>query len=187
MYIDTEGSAINCNNRINLINTFRKLWEEHAMWTRSFIISAVDNLADLQFVTKRLMRNPTDFAAVLKKYYGMENAMKFDNLLSDHLSIAGKIVNAAKAGDTETVNELRTKWYANADAIADFLSSINPYSSKNEWKMMLYDHLKLVENEATGRINKDYQKDIAQYDTMEDQVLLMADAMANGIAKQFRM
>lgn len=187
MYIDTEGSAVNCNNRINLINTFRKLWEQHVMWTRSFIISTAANLGDLQFVTKRLMRNPTDFAAVLKKYYGTEKAMKFDNLLSDHLSIAGKMVNAAKAGDTETVNELRTKWYVNADAIADFLSSINPYWSKNEWKMMLYDHLKMTETEAVQRLNGQYEKDIAQFDIIEDQALMMADSMASGIAKQFRI
>lgn len=187
MYIDTEGNPINCNNRINLINTFRNLWQQHSIWTRSFIISTAANLGDLQYVTKRLMRNPTDFAAALKKYYGPEKAMKFDSLLSDHLSIAGKIVNAAKAGNTDTVNEERRKWYANADAIADFLASINPNWSKNEWKMLLYDHLKMVESEAVLRLNGEYEKDIAQFDALEDQALMMADYMANGIAKQFRI
>ncbi len=66
-----------CDRIIILNNTLRKLWEQHIMWTRSFIISTVDNLGDIEFVTKRLLRNPSDFAAVLKNYYGSEKADKF--------------------------------------------------------------------------------------------------------------
>jgi hypothetical protein len=67
------------------------------------------------------------------------------------------------------------------------LASINPNWSKNEWKMLLYDHLKMVESEAVLRLNSEYEKDIAQFDAIEDQALMMADYMANGIAKQFRI
>jgi hypothetical protein len=186
MYINPNNS-VNCNNRINLINTFRKLWSEHGFWTRSFIISTAANLGDLQLVTKRLLRNPADFAAALTKYYGAEKAAKFDTLLTEHLTIAAALVNAAKAGDTETADVQRKKWYTNADEIADFLSSINPFWSKNEWQMMLYDHLKLVEDEAVKRLNGEYAKDIAIFDVIGDQALMMADYMADGIAKQFKI
>ena len=33
------------------------------MWTRSWIIDTVDQLGDLDAVTERLLRNPSDFAA----------------------------------------------------------------------------------------------------------------------------
>jgi hypothetical protein len=187
MYISTSDSSINCNNRINLVNTFRKLWEQHVMWTRSFIISTAANLGDLQLVTKRLLRNPKDFANVLKKYYEDITATKFESLLTDHLAIAGRLVNAAKAGDTKTVNMERIKWYTNADEIANFLSSINPYWSKNEWKIMLQEHLKMTEDQATERLHGEYAKDIEQYGIIEDEALLMADYMANGIARQFNI
>lgn len=182
-----EPGSINCNNRIALVNTFRKLWEQHGLWTRSFIISDAENLKDLQLVTKRLLRNPSDFADALQKYYGKDKAQKFDTLLTAHLTIAADLVNAAKAGNTESVNTIRTKWYKNAEDIADFLSSINPYWSKNQWRNLLFDHLKLVENEATLRLNKDYAKDIALYDAIEDESLMMADYMSDGIAKQFKI
>jgi hypothetical protein len=187
MYINTSNSSINCNNRINLVNTFRKLWEQHVMWTRSFIISTATNLSDLPLVTKRLLRNPGDFANVLKKYYGDSIAAKFESLLTDHLAIAGRLVNAAKAGDTEAVNAERIKWYSNADDISAFLASINPNWSKNEWKMMLYDHLKMTEDEAVERLTGEYAKDIAQYEAIEDEALMMADYMADGIARQFNI
>jgi len=157
------------------------------MWTRSFIISTAANLADLQPVTMRLLRNPSDFAKELSKYYGEEKAKKFETLLTEHITIAAKVVNAAKAGDTETLNDERKKWYVNADEIAAFLAAINPYWSNQEWRMMLYDHLKLLEIEVTERLQGQYAKDVAQYDIIEDQALMMGDLMANGIRKQFNL
>jgi len=50
---------------------------------------------------------------------------------------------------------------------------------------MLYDHLKITEDEAVYRLTKQYAKDVAIYDTIEDQALMMADDMVNGIYKQF--
>ncbi|NLG93153.1 MAG: acetylglutamate kinase [Clostridiales bacterium] len=173
------------NDNCELSNLFRKLWQEHIQWTRSFIISTAADLGDLQYVTKRLLRNPTDFYNALRPYYGEEKARRFEKLLTDHLLIASRLVNAAKAGDTETADEERRKWYANADQIARFLASINPYWSENQWKIMLREHLKLTEDEATNRLMGQYAKDIALYDIIEDQALMMADYMAKGIKKQF--
>jgi len=174
-------------NQVELIGTFRKLWEQHIMWTRSFIISTAEGLDDLMLVTQRLLRNPSDFANVLKQYYNANAVEMFKNLFSDHLIIAASLVNAAKAGDENAVNEARTKWYKNADDIAAFLSSINPNWDEKQWKAMLYDHLKDTENEAVYRLTKQYEKDIAIYDHIEDGALKMADYMAEGIIKQFRV
>lgn len=182
-------SSLNCsaknNSDPNIENTFRQLWEQHVMWTRSFIISTAANLGDLQLVTQRLLRNPGDFAVQLRKYYGYEKANKFKDLLEQHLLIAADLVNAAKAGDLMKVNESRRKWYQNADEIADFLSGINPYWNKQVWKNLLYSHLQMTENEATYRLNSQYASDIAEYDEIENEALRMADYMAEGIKKQF--
>lgn len=183
--MNPESNFLVCRNKCDLINTFRKLWTQHVMWTRSFIISTASDLGDLQYVTKRLLHNPSDFANVLKKYYGEEKADSFASLLTEHLTIAAKLVNSAKSGDTNAVNEERIKWYANADQISDFMASINPYWLQHKWQLMLYDHLKITEDEAVYRLTKQYAKDVAIYDTIEDQALMMADDMVNGIYKQF--
>jgi len=187
MFRSASGSSVDCRKQINLINTFRQLWEQHVMWTRSFIISTASNLGDLQMVTKRLLRNPTDFANELRPFYGDDAARKFEALLTDHLLIAARLVNHAKDGDMDAVKDDRKKWYENADEIANFLSSINPYWSKREWQAMLYEHLKMTESEATKRLTSQYAADIAQYDEIENQALKMADYMANGIMKQFNL
>ncbi|WP_457945224.1 hypothetical protein [Caproiciproducens sp. LBM24188] len=50
---------------------------------------------------------------------------------------------------------------------------------------MLRDHLRVTEEEAVDRLTGQYAKDVALYDVIEDQALMMADYMATGILKQF--
>lgn len=172
-------------NQVRLMNFLRQLWEQHVMWTRSYIISNAENIGDLDYVTKRLLENPSDFAKVLQAFYGSTRANEFKNLLEQHLLIASQLVNAAKIGDSEKVETERAAWYANADQIADYLSQLNPYWIKEDWRNMLYSHLKLTEDEAIARLSKQYANDIALYDFIQGQALEMADDMARGLIKQF--
>lgn len=172
---------------INIINKMRELWEQHGLWTRSFILSKSMDLPDLQVVTDRLLRNPTDFANVLYPFYGENNSAEFEKLFKDHLLIAAELVENAKKGDANAANISKEKWYKNADEIAYFLASINPYWSYPEWRDMMFHHLRLVEEEATLRLHKKYKDDTALYDTIEEQALQMADMMSRGIISQFRL
>ena len=167
------------------MNTMRMLWDQHVVWTRSFTISTAADLGDLDFVTKRLLRNPADFAEVLTPYYGRRIAARFEELLTEHLMIAANLVGDLKAGNTAAAAEENAKWYANADEIAAFLASINPCWTRREWTMMLHEHLKLTAEEATLRINGQYAADIMLFDSIQEQAAQMADTMALGIIKQF--
>ena len=173
--------------RLALYDTLRRLWMEHVLWTRFFIVSTVFGLPDLNMVTNRLLRNPADFADVLKPLYGELKAARFKNLLTEHLKIAGDLVSAAKAGDSAKAEILRREWYANADDIAGFLNEINPYWNKKAWQTLLYDHLKMTEDEATQMLGGEYNKSIAQFDVIQEEALEMADYMSEGIFRQFRL
>lgn len=185
MYYNNNNPIMKYQNQINIINTFRKLWEQHIMWTRSFIISTAADLGDLSNVTERLLHNPTDFAMVLRNYYGPEKAKRFEALLKDHLLIAASLVNNAKKGNTDEVAKDRKRWYENADELSIFLSEINPYWSMRKFRSLFYDHLKMTEDEAVFRLNNKYPLDIMIYDSIESQALKMADFMSYGIINQF--
>jgi len=173
--------------RNKLSDDLRRLWIEHVLWTRFFLISTVFNLNDLNVVTARLLRNPTDFADVVQPYFGRNAAKKFELLFKKHLLIAAKLVNAAKAGNLEAVEERRREWYANADDIANFMADINPCWSKTIWQSMLYDHLKMTENEAVLLLKGQYEQSIVQYDEIQNEALKMADYMTEGIIKQLNI
>lgn len=171
--------------QVALMNQLRKLWMEHVFWTRLFIISTAADLGDLEMTTKRLLRNPSDFAALLRPLYGNQAADRFEELFTQHLSIAGDLVNAEKKKDTAEVETLRRKWYANADEIAAFLAGINPYWSKEKWQMLMHDHLQMTEQEAVLRLGGHYAEDIKIFDSIQEEALKMADYMFYGISRQF--
>ncbi len=170
---------------VALSNHLRMLWVQHVVWTRLTILSNVFGLPDVDLVTKRLLRNPVDFESALKPFYGNVTASRFANLLTSHLVIADQLVKAAKAGDTAAAADAEKRWYSNADEIAAFLASINPYWSRDKWRAMLYEHLALTKSEAVDMLTGNYSGGISTFDKIEKQALEMADVMTAGIVKQF--
>lgn len=179
-----------CNNgltccQLQLSNTMQRLWIEHVLWTRFFILSTAFNLPDLPFVTERLLKNPKDLAEALKPFYGEQTAMQIEQLFTTHLLIAAQLVNAAKAGNTAEVDKQRRRWYANAEDIARFLACINPCSSRCEWRELLFDHLRMTEDEAVFILTGQYEKGIEEYDAIQAEAIKMADVMTCGVIRQF--
>lgn len=168
-----------------LSNNMRLLWEQHVYWTRMVILSMAFGLPDVQFVTDRLLRNPKDFEAALRPLYGQETAAKFAELFTSHLTIAAELVKAAKAGDNAAAADAEMRWYANADQIAAFLGSINPYWSTQKWQSMLYNHLAMTKEEAVDILTRKYADSIHTFENIEQEALAMADIMTQGIVKQF--
>lgn len=170
---------------VELNRTLRSLWEQHVFWTRLTINSIVDGLADADATTQRLLRNPKDFAAALAPIYGMPVASQFEKLLTEHLTIAAELVTALKNNQAQTAEDAKRRWYENADAIAVFLASINPYWSEAEWRHMMHEHLDLLSQEVAYRLNRDYANNVAISDVIQEQALMMADEMTKGIVRQF--
>lgn len=168
-----------------LNNHMRMLWEQHIYWTRMVILSMAFDLPDTEFVTSRLLRNPKDFEAALSPFYGESSAAKFAELFTSHLTIAAELVKAAKVNNNAAAADAEKRWYANADQIAAFLGSINPYWSAQEWQRMLYDHLAMTKNEAVDILTKNYSDSITVFENIEREALAMADMMTLGIVRQF--
>lgn len=163
----------------------RLLWMEHVNWTRMTIISIVFNLPDLPFVQQRLLRNATDLGNCLRPFYGDTIADRYAILIKEHLTIAAQLVTAAVKGDAKTADAKEKEWYQNADEIAIFLHSINPYLSIEGVQQMFYTHLALTKNEAITMIQKDYQADVNIFDEIEAEALAMSDMIAHAIVLQF--
>jgi hypothetical protein len=177
-----------CGNEFGYLylhDLMHTLWEQHASWTRAAIVSIAEGLADEDAVTRRLLRNPADLAAVFRPLYGDAIAVQLEHLIRDHLVIAAQLVRAAKAGQTAEAAEIARRWYANADAIAAFMGAINPYWSEAEMRQMWHQHLAFVKAQAMGQLNKDYISAIAAYDAGEELILEMADEFTEGIIQQF--
>lgn len=178
------ANGLTCT-QLRVSNLNRRLWTEHVLWTRFFIISTAFSLPDLPFVTQRLLQNPHDSADEFRPLYGKQIALRFDRLFTEHLLIAAKLVTAAKAGDAAEVEKQRKLWYANAEDIARFLASINPFWSERVWRDLMFDHLRMTEDEAVQILTGQYEQSIKEFDDIQAEALKMADVMTRGIIRQF--
>jgi hypothetical protein len=106
-------------------------------------------------------------------------------LLREHIEIAGELVVAAQAGDQTLVADADRRWHRNAADIALFLSEANPHWSRTDLQHMLNEHLALTTQAVTARLEGDWRRDIETFDRVLEQALEMADALADGIARQF--
>nr|WP_249414150.1 glycosyltransferase [Alteribacter keqinensis] len=170
---------------VQLKGDLRKLWIDHTIWTRSYIVSALEGLEDQEKILERLLKNQDDLGDAIKPYYGEEAGQKLAELLREHIIIAGSLVGAVKNEDAAEIDKYNKEWYKNADDISEFLSSANPNWSYNELQDLLYMHLKLVADIVTARVNKDWDADILAFDKGEDHIIVLADALTDGIIKQF--
>lgn len=170
---------------VQLKTDMQKVWIDHTIWTRSFIVSAVSNRPDVKDVLDRLLRNQQDIGNVIKPYYGEAAGNKLADLLREHILIAGKIVAAAKAGNQADVKKLEADWHRNADDIAKFLSAANPNWQFKMLQDILYTHLQLITEIVLDCLKGDWKADIAATDKNEIHMIHLADILTEGIVKQF--
>lgn len=169
-----------------LRTAMRQLWEDHIVWTRQFIVSFVAGLPDQDAAAARLLQNQVDIGDAIKPYYGEEAGDRLTELLRAHILTAVDLLTAAKSGDTAKFDEANEAWYANADEIAAFLSSANPESwPAEEMQSMMRSHLDLTLQEAVARLGGDWSADVTAYDSIHQQILEMADMLADGVVRQF--
>ncbi|QRV21917.1 acetylglutamate kinase [Lacrimispora saccharolytica] len=150
------------------------------------IESVAFDLPDVHVVTNRLLQNPKDFEEVLITFYGPDNAAKFAELLTTHLTIANELVMAMRDGNVEAASDAEKRWYENADQIAAYLASINPNWMMDDWQDILYDHLALVKTEANDILTQNFENSVSVFADNEREALEMADIMSMGIVQQFR-
>ena len=117
--------------------------------------------------------------------FDLSDANRIENLLTEHLSIGKDLIVALKNNSQRLANELNDKWYKNANEMANFFSSINPYYSREKLCDMLYDHLELTSDEVDARLKKDYKADINAFDKVQREVLNMSQYFVDGIVRQF--
>jgi hypothetical protein len=186
-YAEAKPTAtVLTRSAVDLRESMRKLWEDHVTYTSFYITSALAGSEDAAKIAERLLKNQEDIGNAIKPIYGEAAGNKLTALLKDHILIAVDLVKAAKEGNKEATETADKKWYKNGDEIAEFLSGANPkYWPRKVLAELMYAHLAHTKDAVVAKLNKDYAAAITAYDKGHDHILMMADALADGIVKQF--
>jgi hypothetical protein len=163
----------------------RELWTHHVVWTRDYIIAAVAEHPDQEAAANRLMKNQEDIGKAVGKYYGAEAGDQLTGLLKEHITIAVEVIKAAKAGDKQSLDAADARWQQNGESIATMLSQANPNWSKADLTDLMKKHLSTTTDELQARLDKDWEADVKAFDAVYDHSLKMADALSDGIIKQY--
>jgi hypothetical protein len=162
----------------------RKLWTDHVVWTRDYIVAAVGDQPGAQAAAARLLKNQEDIGAAIAGVYGKPAGDKLTTLLKEHITIAVDVIKFAKAGDKANQSQADAKWKKNGEEIADFLAKANPNWPRATLVDMMNKHLSTTTDEVVARLTKNWEADVRAFDAVSNHILMMADALTDGILKQ---
>jgi len=80
----------------------RRLWADHVIWTRDYVIAAVAGAPDAEAAATRLLKNQEDIGNAVASVYGETAGQALTDLLKEHIMIAVDLIEAAKSGDDAT-------------------------------------------------------------------------------------
>jgi hypothetical protein len=163
----------------------RKLWSDHVIWTRQYIVAAVAATPDADAAAGRLIKNQEDIGAAIVPYYGQAAGDRLTDLLKQHIMIAVDLVAAAKSEDQAAFAKHDARWTSNIKEIAGFLSGANPNWPEEAVFDLLALHLKLTKDETVARLTGDWAADVQAFDDIFTEILVVADTLYDGIVAQF--
>lgn len=176
---ETESEREDSILRLN--EDMRLAWLNHVYWTRMYLMSAVADNADQQAVEERLLETADEITDVFARYLPIATTRQLRNLLTEHIEIAGQIIQALKAKNMSDYDALVQEWYRNANQMATLFANYNPYFGSRETRNMLLNHLDLTREEIEQQVNGEYEQSIDVFRDVEQQALAMADYFARGL------
>jgi hypothetical protein len=170
---------------LSLRLALRRLWADHVIWTRDYLVAAIAGSPDADAVAGRLLNNQEHIGTAIVPFYGSQAGQALTGLLRQHIMIAIELIEAAKTGDQDKFADADQRWDQNARDIASFLSSANPNWPERDVVDLLSQHLKLTKDEATARLQQQWEDDIEAFDQIFTEILTVSDVLSTGIVKQF--
>ena len=173
------------DDALSLKTNMRRLWADHVIWTREYLVAAIAATQDAPAAAGRLLKNQEQLGNSIVPYYGQTAGNALTDLLKQHILIAVDLIAAAKAGQQEEFKKHDKRWTQNALDIATFLAGANPNWPAQDVADLLNLHLELTKKEAVARLTEKWEEDIAAFDDIFTEIMTVSDTLSDGIIKQF--
>ena len=170
---------------IDLNNDMRQGWNQHNFWTTMFMTSLFNDLGNKTSTENRLMQTPGDIASVFDKFYPQSMVNRLKQLLTEHTQLAGELMEALQANNTERATQIENQMYQNADQIARMLANANSKYSYDELRRILRMHIETLKNTMTADLNHEFDETVRLVDENEEHLMDLSDALTEGLMEQF--
>jgi len=163
--------------------TLRKLFTDHAVYTK-FVINAIvdailDEIKDRDVLIQRLLDNQVDIGnqvkLVIEGEKGEEIGNKLTVLLTKHIELAKEVITSAKSDKPELKKNVEAL-FKNSDEVSEFLTSLNPVIlESSKMKEMFRTHNQFVIDMTNLRKYGKWKEEQEKFDAYYNQILDMSD------------
>jgi hypothetical protein len=169
-----------------LHTAMRALWQGHVQHTRAYAIAvkASDAGASAK-AADDVVANAKQIADAVASFYGKDAGAAMLNLLAGHWGGVKALTDADKAGDQAGVTKAMQDLAANGSEIAKFLAGANPNLPEDAVRGLLTAHVAHHQAQVGEIMRGDMQAEAKTWTAMQAHMDTLADALADGIAKQF--
>jgi hypothetical protein len=183
---NNSSKAVVSSKYLALNQAMRKLWSDHMHWTLATVDAFFNEPRQLETKLNRLLANQKEIGAAIVPYYGQAAGDKLAQLLTEHIQLAVPVLKAAQANDKTSLDIALANWYKNAKEIADFLSAANPKNwPASATEPALKMHITHTTGYAVNILKGDYASSVKGFEEALNHMLMLADILTDGIAKQF--
>ncbi len=160
-------------------STMRKLFTDHAVYTKFYIESALSGLSDLSVLTARLLTNQQDIGDFATQFVGQSNGNLLTKLLKQHiLAAAGVIDVIVKNQSKPHLDDAIAELFANSRLVAKFLSTINPHKLPFRTALKEFDrHNQYVIDLVLLHQSHKFAKEIILFDAYYNHMLMFSDIL----------
>ena len=171
---------------VELKTDMRDLWVGHIFWVRDVVLSTkYGDTKAAKVAEGKVVENAKAIAGAIAPLYGKKAGDRLFGLLVGHYGAVKEYMTTAFAGDAAGKSAAVEKLKKNAEDIATFLSSANPNWSKQTVLGLLMAHGGHHIAQIDQVKSKDYSAEARTWDNMRKHIYRLADALTDGIVKQF--
>lgn len=181
----SKAAATYNASTLELRTDMRFLWSQHMEWTYAAVTSFYTTTRNYDATAARLLQNQEDIGNAIKPYYGEAAGNALTQLLKEHIVSVVDVMTAAKRGEQDNLTAAVSKSYYNAEEIGDFLANANQYWPRDFVRDMLKTHIDQTLVYATAIQHDDFASGINSYGEAEHHMMMLADALSNGIIAAF--
>jgi hypothetical protein len=166
----------------NAKGTFRKVFTDHAVYTKFVITDIIEQLPNLSADVERLLKNQEEIGHLASVSIGPTKGTALSDALKEHIQLAGNVITAIKGGDVAAINTASIAFLDNAESVGRFLNSINPdklplISTIEAFKT----HSQYVIDIANAQKNRNVNDVVSLYDAYYNHMLGISDAICTAL------